>query len=484
MNKVSLSTNVILNTIRQGCSILFPLVTLTYVAQKLGSENYGIFNTVQANISYFFLVAGLGVSTYAVREGAKIRKAEALETFCCEVFSINMLSTLFTYAVLAVYIVFFSRRGVYTTIMLIMSAGILLTTLGADWVNTLFEDYKYLTIRYILFQIVTLILILLLVRDSGDLIVYSCLYAFSLYGGFILNIFYIRKYVKLRLTFRIDKRHIAPIIVLFANAVAVIIYVNSDITILSHYCSDSQVGIYGFSTKLYTAIKQIINAFIIVTIPRISSAIEIDRNRYYALMRKLLSALFLIILPVTVFTSLQAKELILCVGGEKYVSGYVCLIILSFALMFAILGSYVSNNIVLVNRREKISLAATMVSALLNITLNFLWIPKHGIEAAALTTLIAEVVCFLIQLYCSRRLFDFRRVLNREWVVYIVGLLVCTAVCLAFKRLIPVMDRKDAFMEIAASAGLFALLYGALLLGTRNSIMKTMLAKLLHIIGR
>ncbi len=484
MSKKSLSTNVILNTIRQGCSILLPLVTLSYVAQKLGSESFGIFNTVQADISYFFLVAGLGVSNYAVREGAKIKKAGALESFCSEVFSINMLSTLFTLAALAVYIVFFSRRGPYMTIMLIMSAGILLTTLGADWVNTLFEDYKYLTIRYILFQIVTLILILLLVRDSGDLIVYSWLYAFSLYGGFILNIFYIRRYVKLRFTFRIDKRHIAPILVLFANAVAVVIYVNSDITILSHYCSDSQVGIYGFSTKLYTAIKQIINAFIIVTIPRISSVVEIDTDKYYALMRTLLSALFLIILPVVAFTILQARELILCVGGEKYTSGYVCLIILSFALLFAILGSYVSNNILLVNRREKINLAATMVSALLNITLNFLWIPKHGIEAAALTTLLAEASCFLIQSYYSRRLFEIRRIVNREWIAYIGGLLICIAVCLAFKRLIPVMDRKDAFIEIAASAGLFALLYGALLLGTRNSIMKTMIAKLLHIIRR
>ena len=91
MNK-SLKINAILNTVRMSLKIIFPLITFPYVARILGTQRLGQINYVQSIINYMVLIADLGISTYAVRECAKIRSnKEKTEMFCNEIFSINYI---------------------------------------------------------------------------------------------------------------------------------------------------------------------------------------------------------------------------------------------------------------------------------------------------------------------------------------------------------------------------------------------------------
>lgn len=71
MKKRSLKKNALLNAIRQITSALFPLITVPYATRVLGAEHYGLVNFSASIINYFVLIAGLGISSYAVREGAE-----------------------------------------------------------------------------------------------------------------------------------------------------------------------------------------------------------------------------------------------------------------------------------------------------------------------------------------------------------------------------------------------------------------------------
>ena len=73
MTKKSLKLNALLNGIKQACTILFPLITFPYISRALGNAGYGQYSWSRTIANYFVLIAGLGVSTYAIREGAKIR---------------------------------------------------------------------------------------------------------------------------------------------------------------------------------------------------------------------------------------------------------------------------------------------------------------------------------------------------------------------------------------------------------------------------
>ena len=78
--------------------IIFPLITFPYVSRILGVDNLGKYNFSNSIISYFILIAGLGISTYAVREGARLRdKQKAFHDFANEMFTINVISTIVAY---------------------------------------------------------------------------------------------------------------------------------------------------------------------------------------------------------------------------------------------------------------------------------------------------------------------------------------------------------------------------------------------------
>ena len=99
--KKSVGINAVLNIIKQCCAIIFPLITFPYASRVLGVENYGKVNFGTSIISYFTLLAGLGITNYAIREGARIRDDKKnFSAFVNEVFTINVVTTLISYAAL------------------------------------------------------------------------------------------------------------------------------------------------------------------------------------------------------------------------------------------------------------------------------------------------------------------------------------------------------------------------------------------------
>lgn len=69
----SIKRNAFLNFIKQLSEILFPIISFSYSSHILGAANMGIVNYSASIVNYFFLIAALGISTYAVREGAQFR---------------------------------------------------------------------------------------------------------------------------------------------------------------------------------------------------------------------------------------------------------------------------------------------------------------------------------------------------------------------------------------------------------------------------
>ena len=69
----SIKINLIMNTIKTLMSLIFPLITFPYASRILGATGIGRVNYASSIVSYFSMFAALGISTYAVREGARIR---------------------------------------------------------------------------------------------------------------------------------------------------------------------------------------------------------------------------------------------------------------------------------------------------------------------------------------------------------------------------------------------------------------------------
>ena len=174
MEKKSLTKNFIYNYIRTFCNIAFPLITFMYTSRILGAEGIGKFNFSKSVITYFAMIAMLGINQYGTREAAKLRDSrEKLSKFTHEVLIINSITTIGAFLLLFASICIVPKLHDYTSLLLVNSITIFMQGLGMDWLYQAEEEYEYITKRAILFQIIALIALLTFVKDSDDLIVYS-----------------------------------------------------------------------------------------------------------------------------------------------------------------------------------------------------------------------------------------------------------------------------------------------------------------------
>lgn len=405
----SIKKNATLNVIKQICTILFPLITFPYATRILQTENYGMYTFSSSVVSYFTLIAGLGVTNYAVREGARIRNNKtSIISFVDEVFSVNIISTAISYIALILLILFWRKLDSYIAIILILSSSIAFTTLGTDWINIIYEDYEYITKRYIICHVLAIIFLFLTVKDTDDTIFYAISTVIGVVSANIFNIIYIRKRYGLRPKIRIDKKvliHITPILILFANSIASTIYLNSDVTILGIIKDNYAVAIYGVSSRIYMMVKGIANAAITVIIPRIASLITKDNiDGIRSIYKKTLGSVVLLILPAMVGLIFLSADIVRLISGAEYIDAAKPLVILSCALPFATSACLFINGILIPYRKERIALQLTVVSALINIVLNFILIPSLSFSAAALTTLLAELFMFCGGLIATKKI--------------------------------------------------------------------------------
>src|SRR5699024_8438575 len=136
-----------------------------------------------------------------------------------------------SYLLLIISIILIPQFQSKQKVILIYSITLICTTLGIDWLYSALEEFKYITIRSIIFKIISVALILLLIRSPDDYIQYECILIFSTVGSNVLNFLHARNYIDFR---KIDlhdlKKHFTPIIIFASASIASTINANTDTT--------------------------------------------------------------------------------------------------------------------------------------------------------------------------------------------------------------------------------------------------------------
>lgn len=451
-NKKSLTINAILNVIKQLCSIAFPLITFPYVTKTLGVDPYGQYNYTASLISYISLIAGLGITNYAIREGSRLKdNKNAFGNFINEIISLNILAVFVSYIVLFFIVIYYKDIPIYKTLLIIQGISVFFGVIGCEWLNIIYEDFAFVTIRYIVFQTVAVLLTFLLVKEPGDLIKYAIISQIAGVFANVSNVIHFRLKWNIKYT-PIFKRevfsHLKYVLVLFANAVSMLIYVNSDITIIGIMRGDTEVGIYSVAVKIYTIVKQLLNAMMLVAVPRMArwtnnkQKKELDKQ-----LNEILQGLLIFLIPAIVGLFSLSKDIIIVLSGEEYVTAYKALKVLAITLCFSTGVCFYSNLVLIPNNMEKHILRATIISALVNIVLNVIFIPMFGFIAAAYTTLLSEAVSVIYMVIVSKEKY-FPSIFKHCLMCAVCGIIVFAS-CYIIKLL-----HKDHLITILLSVGL------------------------------
>lgn len=397
----SIKKNTVYNFIKTASAIVFPLITFPYASRILHVENIGKINFASSVISYVKLVASLGIGTYAIRECSKVKNdKDALGKIASQLISINIFSTIVAYLILASLLIFWHALDGYRTLIIVQSVSILFTTLGADWLNTAMEDFKYITLRTFFFQIVSIVCMFFFVHKPEHYMIYAWIGVLSSSSANFVNVFYRTRYCKTCFTLHIEwRRHLLPIFTLFALSISQIIYVNVDTTMLGLMKGDFEVGLYTRATKIYNIVNMSVASIAHVVLSELSFLYN-QKVRDYTKINHLLKyvAQFIITLgfPCVVGLNILASEIIEIMAGKEYLRAVPALHILTISLLFSYVGGYVGGMILTPQGKDRINLRNCTVSAILNIILNAIFIPKYGLYAAAATTVVSEFVALCL----------------------------------------------------------------------------------------
>lgn len=460
-HKKSIPRNLVFNFLKTFSSLVFPVITFTYAARVLGDAGIGRASFAKSVITYFTMLAMLGMNSYGTREAAKLRDdREKLSKFVCEMLMINGCTTFIAYVLL-----FAAMRAVpkfhgYEDLLLVCSLAILMQGMGMEWLYQALEEYQYIAVRTVAFQFIALGALFVFVRQRDDVIAYAAVTVFASSGSYVLNFINARKFVYFRKLsdFHI-REHLRPLLWLFAVAVSIELYTVLDSTMLGFIKGDASVGRYTAAVKVNKMVNTLIGVLGIVLIPRLSYYIgRGECDRVNTLVRKAYNFVFLLSVPASVGLFLLSDEIILLFSGSGFASAGFTMRILTPIVMIIPFSFTTNQHILVPMGEEKRILVSTTVGAAVNLLCNSLLIPRFAENGAAAATVIAESMVALVCFLNIRRFVDIRQIFGVYWQYWAAVL--PTFVFTWLLRFLPVHYLVRMVILMAASAGsYFAVLY-------------------------
>ncbi|MGL4865088.1 MAG: flippase [Cetobacterium sp.] len=404
----SLKSNFIFNIFRIITNLLFPIITFPYVSRVLNPEGIGKVTFTNSISEYFLMFASLGIPLYGIREVAKVRdNKEKLEKSTSEIFILNLVTTIII-TIFYFGALYLGYLGKEKYLLEIMSLNIFLTFLGVEWFYQGIEEYKYITIRSIIFRMIALVLIFTLVKTKDDYVIYGAITILSTVGSNILNFLKLKTFTKLSFKNLNIKRHLKPILTIFSMNMAISIYTNLDNVMLGYRSTEASVGLYSSGIKLVKLVLGIVTSLGAVMLPRISNYIHNGmENELKNLLDKAFKFIILLSLPCFLGLYLTSEEIILIFSGEGFKNAILTMQYLTPIIIFIAMSNFIGIQILYPRGEERKVLISVIVGAIVNFSLNWILIPRYAQNGAAISTTIAEGLVLLVQIILGYKYLKF-----------------------------------------------------------------------------
>ena len=383
-------------------SVIFPLITFPYASRVLLPEGMGKVSFAVSFVTYFSMLSQLGIPTYGIRACAKLREnRQELSKVVQELFIINIILMIVAYIILGIVVSITPKLSTEKELYIIMSCMILLNAIGMEWLYKALEQYVYITLRSLVFKVISLFSLFIFVREPNDYIIYGAITVLASSGSMILNFLNIHKLVSCRPIKQLNfKKHLKPIFVFFAIAFSAALYTNMDTVLLGFLKSDIEVGYYNAAIRIKGVLVGITTSLGAVVLPRVSYYIDQKMNAEFEyIVCKSANFIYVISIPIMTYFFIFAVPIIMFLAGENYLKSVLPLQIMMLSLPIIGITNLLGIQILTPKGKEIYILYANIIGAIADIIININIIPQLGASGAALASLIAEVCVFIFELW-------------------------------------------------------------------------------------
>ncbi|MFT8673451.1 flippase [Leuconostoc mesenteroides] len=414
----------------QLLNIIAPLITMPYLARVLGRNGVGVASWTNSFVTYFLLIASLGIVTYGSREIAYVKdNKQARQQKFWEIQIIHTIAGIFS---LALYFLFL-KYGVQLNsniednqIYLILQTWVIISgILDISWYFMGMEDFKKTVLRNALVKIAMTVLIFVLVKTPNDIGNYILLLGLSQVFGNLSMWFYLFKKISLPNWQQLDlKEHVKPIFMMFLPTIATQVYLQLNKTMLPFFTnSTDSAGFYDNADRIIKVSLALVTSVGTVMLPRMSA--QFAKGQFDKMKQNITQSMdFVSALSVPMAFGMAAiapTAMIWFLGEQFKVVGQV-IVLLSPIIIFIGWSTVIGTQYLVPTKRLNEFTLSVTIGALANVLLNFWLIYVAGVNGAAVATTISEFLVIGYQLYVTRKDMNIWHHFSEMWRYIIAGL--------------------------------------------------------------
>ncbi len=231
--------------------------------------------------------------------------------------------------------------------------------------------------------------------------------------------FFFKLDLKKYITFeKIDKKLLIEMVCfsipLIINSISWWLTTFCDRFVIEQYLGTAAVGLYSVSSKIPTIVSTIAAIFMQAWVLSAIKAYQNNKNYFFDDIFKKFSVLFLTWAAIIIAIS---KILMSILIGSSFSSSFEFVPYLICASIFMGFGNFFAALYTSAKKNTSIMLT-TIIGALINIILNFMLIPKIGIQGAVYATMISQIIVMAYRMIDSRRFIKFKLNLLRLLLVF------------------------------------------------------------------
>ncbi|MDA8168921.1 MAG: flippase [Nitrospiraceae bacterium] len=428
-------------------------LTTVIVARYLGLAGFGKYSFVLALVGAFQLIADSGLNNILVREISVNRDKLPYQLGVTK--SLIWVFSVIVFILIAIIVNVINIEPDVRNATYIMGIAVLATVhaIGYSSIFRAMEEMEYNAAGFILHKVLLLAFIFALIKLRQGLVEIAAAY---LVTNILLWFFY---YVI------ISKRYGRPKMVLdlkkwwYLVFEAVPVGISSilrkvswqvDILILSAISTKASVGLFSASYKVVQAMTLLPQTLTISLFPVFSRLAKKSHQELFDAYERNLKFMCLISVPIVVVLATLSREIIFIAFGEKFVSSYRALHILSIAILFLFPSAqfiYLFSAL----GKQRLYAISSFLSLGINALLDYILIPRFDFIGACIGTLASEVLLFGAGVYFLKSIYKKISFTKPLWKPLVAGLAMW-AVLYQFAGSAPIVMIAGALASLSAFA--------------------------------
>ena len=175
----------------------------------------------------------------------------------------------------------------------------------------------------------------------------------------------------------------------------------------------SEVGFYEQSQKIIKVILTVITSAGSVMLPRIASIFsDGNKEKVQEYMKKSFNLVFILAFPLILGIISVAEKFVPIFFGDGYEEVIILMKVITPIILLIGLSNVSGTQYLLPTKRQREFTISLVAGAIINFIFNMLLIPKLGALGASIGTVIAELIVTTVQIYFTRKDFDYKKIIR------------------------------------------------------------------------